>query len=343
MLPTDYGYTGQRSDASSGLDYYGARYYDPTLGQFTSADTLLARGLNRYGYVGGNPTTATDPSGHMDDEDPDEGGVSSDQGMTPEAMSGDVSPGGPPVAGDGDVSPLDPNMSTPVVYQDDEGNTVALNGDETVTITYPDGHTETMSRADYDATHPTASLEPTEMGENAYNDLRAQEGDTTTSTTPTTQTPENPSTPNTPQTPENSNGGDSGSADGSEYTSEDLYAFGGSPNGANPGPRGPRASTDIDVNNDGMVSAQNPTGEVQGASTYTDPAEAPLSGHYYRLPAGTRLPNGLSVQADGEDVGGPAPWGHRTIYPTQDMPFESSSDSFVELFRNLGWNYGGKK
>ena len=35
------------------------------VGQFTSADTLLAGGLNRYGYVGGNPTTATDPSGHM--------------------------------------------------------------------------------------------------------------------------------------------------------------------------------------------------------------------------------------------------------------------------------------
>src|SRR6185312_764330 len=66
-FPTDYGYTGQRRDASTGLDYYGARYYDPTLGQFTSADTVLAGGLNRYGYVGGNPTTATDHSGHMAD------------------------------------------------------------------------------------------------------------------------------------------------------------------------------------------------------------------------------------------------------------------------------------
>ena len=32
-------------------------------GQFTSADTVND-GLNRYGYVRGNPTTATDPSGH---------------------------------------------------------------------------------------------------------------------------------------------------------------------------------------------------------------------------------------------------------------------------------------
>ena len=32
-------------------------------GQFASADTVQD-GLNRYGYVAGNPTTATDPSGH---------------------------------------------------------------------------------------------------------------------------------------------------------------------------------------------------------------------------------------------------------------------------------------
>ncbi len=64
-LPTDHGFTGQRSDAAtSGLDYYGARYYDPVAGQFTSADTTLAGGLNRYAYVGGNPETKADPSGH---------------------------------------------------------------------------------------------------------------------------------------------------------------------------------------------------------------------------------------------------------------------------------------
>lgn len=30
-MPTDYGFTGQRADAMTGLDYYGARYYDPQL------------------------------------------------------------------------------------------------------------------------------------------------------------------------------------------------------------------------------------------------------------------------------------------------------------------------
>ena len=61
--PTSLGYTGQRADSTTGLDYYHARYYDPVAGQFTSADTV-DDGLNRYGYVAGNPTTAMDPSGH---------------------------------------------------------------------------------------------------------------------------------------------------------------------------------------------------------------------------------------------------------------------------------------
>ncbi|HEX5570137.1 MAG TPA: RHS repeat-associated core domain-containing protein, partial [Ktedonobacterales bacterium] len=65
ILPTDYGFTHQRADATTGLDDYGARYYDPVAGQFTSADTTLAGGLNRYAYVAGNPETRTDPSGHV--------------------------------------------------------------------------------------------------------------------------------------------------------------------------------------------------------------------------------------------------------------------------------------
>ncbi|HKS69502.1 MAG TPA: RHS repeat-associated core domain-containing protein, partial [Ktedonobacterales bacterium] len=65
ILPTDYGFTHQRVDATSGLDDYGARWYDPLAGQFTSADTTLAGGLNRYAYVAGNPETRTDPSGHV--------------------------------------------------------------------------------------------------------------------------------------------------------------------------------------------------------------------------------------------------------------------------------------
>jgi RHS repeat-associated protein len=62
-MPTDRGFTGQHADAVTGLDYYNARYYDPAVGQFTSADAILA-GLNRYAYVGDNPESKADPTGH---------------------------------------------------------------------------------------------------------------------------------------------------------------------------------------------------------------------------------------------------------------------------------------
>jgi RHS repeat-associated protein len=69
-MPTTYGYTGQHSDVTTGLDYYNARYYDPAAGQFISADTVLSgkgmspAGLNRFSYVADDPETLTDPTGH---------------------------------------------------------------------------------------------------------------------------------------------------------------------------------------------------------------------------------------------------------------------------------------
>jgi len=69
-MPGSFGYTGQRADAATGLDYYVARYYDPVAGQFISADTVLGTNgadpfeLSRYAYVEGNPESRTDPTGH---------------------------------------------------------------------------------------------------------------------------------------------------------------------------------------------------------------------------------------------------------------------------------------
>lgn len=69
-MPTSYGFTGQRSDSASGLDYYGARYYDPLAAPFAQADTTLPGngmdpwGLSRYAYVEGNPLIRVDPTGH---------------------------------------------------------------------------------------------------------------------------------------------------------------------------------------------------------------------------------------------------------------------------------------
>ena len=64
-IGTDKGYTGQFQDAVSGLDYYNARYYDPVAGVFLSPDSKQGnvQGMDPYTYVGGNPTTRTDPTG----------------------------------------------------------------------------------------------------------------------------------------------------------------------------------------------------------------------------------------------------------------------------------------
>jgi RHS repeat-associated protein len=61
-------FTGQRLD-NTGLYYYGARYYDPNIGRFISADTIVPnpanpQSLNRYSYCLNNPLKYVDPTGH---------------------------------------------------------------------------------------------------------------------------------------------------------------------------------------------------------------------------------------------------------------------------------------
>ncbi|MCL5802137.1 MAG: RHS repeat-associated core domain-containing protein [Gammaproteobacteria bacterium] len=60
-----YGYTGREPDAT-GLMYYRARYYDPSIGRFTQRDPIgLRGGINRYAYVENDPTNVTDPTGEI--------------------------------------------------------------------------------------------------------------------------------------------------------------------------------------------------------------------------------------------------------------------------------------
>jgi len=63
----DYRYTGKREDPT-GLYYYGARYYDPVTGRFTTRDTVFGdltdpQSLNRYSYCRNNPQKYVDPDG----------------------------------------------------------------------------------------------------------------------------------------------------------------------------------------------------------------------------------------------------------------------------------------
>ena len=58
-------YTGRTCDLETGLYNYRARPYNAELGRFANRDPIgyLARDLNLYRYVGGNPIRRTDPSG----------------------------------------------------------------------------------------------------------------------------------------------------------------------------------------------------------------------------------------------------------------------------------------
>ncbi|OQY41799.1 MAG: hypothetical protein B6242_16870 [Anaerolineaceae bacterium 4572_78] len=77
---TDYGFTGKELDSETGLNYYGARYYDPLIGRFVQMDPLLLnldqmsqkqrnaflsdpQNLNTYAYVQNNPVKYTDSTG----------------------------------------------------------------------------------------------------------------------------------------------------------------------------------------------------------------------------------------------------------------------------------------
>jgi len=71
-------YTGKERDTESGNDYFGARYYNSATGRFLSPDWSAKvqpvpyakldnpQSLNLYSYVGNNPLSRTDPTGHAD-------------------------------------------------------------------------------------------------------------------------------------------------------------------------------------------------------------------------------------------------------------------------------------
>jgi RHS repeat-associated protein len=65
-----YTYTDQEWEAETGLYSYDARMYDPVLGRFLSADSIVPdwydpQALDRYAYASNNPLKFRDPDGHI--------------------------------------------------------------------------------------------------------------------------------------------------------------------------------------------------------------------------------------------------------------------------------------
>ncbi|WP_017857707.1 RHS repeat-associated core domain-containing protein, partial [Leptospira interrogans] len=62
-------FNSQELDRESGFYFFNARFYDPGIARFTSADTLIpdeynSQAWNRFAYVYNNPIGAKDPTGH---------------------------------------------------------------------------------------------------------------------------------------------------------------------------------------------------------------------------------------------------------------------------------------
>lgn len=121
-----------------------------------------------------------------------------------------------------------------------------------------------------------------------------------------------------------------------DVTPRDLHAFGNRSR-----PRPPRALGDFHLASEEEPVAPGELPLPSGASTFADPARAPLDGHYHVLPAGTALPEGLAVVEDGPEVVPESPYEptHHTIYATRVMPYTEFRDKFL----SLPWRYVGKK
>ena len=72
VWPDNHGFLNQPQDTTTGLTHIGARWYDPTLGRFTSLDPAFEptspQEQNGYTYAASNPITRSDPTGLRSDE-----------------------------------------------------------------------------------------------------------------------------------------------------------------------------------------------------------------------------------------------------------------------------------
>ena len=112
---------GQIEDRTTGLSFYNARYFDPTIGRFVSPDTIIpdpsdGQDFNRYTYVRNNPINLNDPTGNC-----------------PTWCGADDAEIFAPLYGEGPADYLDPITSVPEVafegllefFVDDVGGAIA--------------------------------------------------------------------------------------------------------------------------------------------------------------------------------------------------------------------------
>ena len=107
--PDQHGFLGKPNDKTTGLTHVGAREYDPTIGRFISVDPLMntadPQSLLGYAYANNNPTSMSDPTGLINQDD-----------------------GGAPIPPDENKGPDDPPVDTGGDSNDDGGTTQTDDG-----------------------------------------------------------------------------------------------------------------------------------------------------------------------------------------------------------------------
>ena len=109
-LTGSLGYQGEYTDRTTGNVNMDSRWYSPATGQFTSRDTISnspvpnSAAANPFAYGNGNPLTASDPTGHMDDG-MEGGGSSATPNTGPTAVS--YAPSLPPAVSDAADADID--------------------------------------------------------------------------------------------------------------------------------------------------------------------------------------------------------------------------------------------
>jgi RHS repeat-associated protein len=159
-------YTGQIHDIDTDLYYYNARYYDPVLGRFIQADSVIPnvyqpQGLNHYSYVINNPLRYVDPTGYYYDEG-DEGdeGESVSASEDSESTSSDNE-------GDGTATSMNSDQSERSVTDESSG--------EKPTITYVNDNPAKPNPNPNDLTPGTRSIVEDTVSNTGY-DINVNSG-----------------------------------------------------------------------------------------------------------------------------------------------------------------------
>src|SRR3989344_5683042 len=92
-----YGFTSKEYDPESSLNYFNARYYNPSNGKFISNDPIFKPSEGGYQYVRNNPLILIDPSG----KEPCRNGIC----PIPDVVKTPISEYGPVIGGNSAVMP----------------------------------------------------------------------------------------------------------------------------------------------------------------------------------------------------------------------------------------------